>query len=237
MKKILVASTLMSAFLTTSVFAENNNSGTINYNLINLQAKATRVVKNDQIEATLFVEKRGKQANNLEKQVTQFMNQAMNTAKKYPQVKVTTGYQQTSLAYPYDENKRDEWVSTAQLNLESQDFTATSQLIADLRNNFQTRSIRFSVSPKQAGQVRNELFIEVTKTFQQQAQLMANAWNKSGYNLVNYELDTGGLNFIETAAPVMAVMKSADYQPPVAQNLQAGESEISVNATGTIQLK
>lgn len=82
------------------------------------------------------------------------MNQAIATSRKYPQVKVETGAQSTYPIYDNDSNKLKEWRGRAEIRLESKDFKATSQLINELQQSFQTQSINFSVSDEQRKKLR-----------------------------------------------------------------------------------
>ena len=59
----------------------------MNYNIVNVQAEASRQVSNDEMHATLYIEKSNKQPAELSNQINQLMNQALNVSRKYPQVK------------------------------------------------------------------------------------------------------------------------------------------------------
>ena len=61
-------------------------------------------------------------------------------------MKIETGAQSTYPIYDNDNRKLKEWRGRAQIRLESKDFKATSQLIAELQQHFQTQSINFKVS-------------------------------------------------------------------------------------------
>ena len=234
MRSFAIASLFATAALSSSVFAQQNDS--LNYNIINIQSDATRQVSNDEMHAVLYIEKNNKQPAELSSQISQLMNQAMSLAKKYPQVKVQTGSQTTYPVYDNDSSKLKEWRGRAEINIESTDFKAASQLVSELQQNFQTQSINFTVSDAQRKKVENELMSEASKNFQQRAQLLTQAWNKSGYNLVNLNLNTSNTY----PQPVMmrsSMAKFASAEAADAQNVAAGESKITVNANGAIQFK
>lgn len=207
----------------------------IKYNILNFQAEATRQVSNDEMHAVLFIEKSNKQPAELSSQITQLMNQAMGIAKKYPQVKVETGSQTTYPVYDNDSSKLKEWRGRAEINLESTDFKAASQLVSELQQSFQTQSINFTVSDAQRKKVENELMTEASKSFQQRAQILSQAWNKSSYNLVSLNFNTSN-NYPQPVMMRASMAKFADGAPE-SQNVAAGESKITVNANGSIQLK
>ena len=221
---------------TLASYASAAENEPLNYNLINIQAEASRQVSNDEMHAVLYIEKSNKQPAALSSQITQLMNQSMAIAKKYPQVKVETGAQSTYPIYDNDTTKFKEWRGRAEIRLESKDFKATSQLISELQQNFQTQSVNFTVSDEQRKKVENELMIEASKNFQQRAQIVSQAWNKPSYNLVNLNLNTN--NYFPQPIMMRASMAKFDVANAApAQDVAAGESKITVNANGSIQLK
>ena len=234
MRSFSYSALLLGLALSTTAFAQSNE--TINYNLINIQAEASRQVSNDEMNAVLYIEKSNKQPTELANQINQLMSQAVQTAKKYPSIKIETGSQSTYPIYDNDSQKLKEWRGRAEIRIESTDFKSASQLISELQQNFQTQSINFTVSDAQRKKVENELVVEASKNFQQRAQTLAQAWNKGGYNLVNLNLNTS--NYSNQPVPRMAMMKAASAPLEIAdQQMAGGESKISVNASGTIQLK
>ena len=234
MRYLTLSSLILASALTTPAFAQQNEQ--LNYNLVNIQAEAARKVSNDEMHAVLYIEKSNKQPAELAVQITQLMNQAMASAKKYPQVKVETGSQTTYPIYDNDSRKLKEWRGRAEIQIESTDFKAASQLVSELQQNFQTQSINFSVSDAQRKKVENELMVEASKNFQQRALTLSQAWNKSGYNLVNLNLNTNN----SYPQPIMiraSMAKFSGAEAADAQDVAAGESKITVNANGTIQFK
>ncbi len=186
MRNLALATLMIGATLSPQLFAQETND--LNYNVVNIQADASRQVANDEMQAVLYIEKSNKQPAELSNQINQLMNQAQAIARKYPQVKVETGAQSTYPIYDNDSRKLKEWRARAEIQLESKDFKAASQLISELQQNFQTQSINFTVSDEQRKKVENELMIEASKNFQQRAQAITQAWNKAQYNLgVFYE--------------------------------------------------
>ena len=233
MRKIILSTVLLASGL--GLAAATQAADPLNYNIVNIQADATRQVSNDQMYAVLYIEKSNKQPAELATQINQLMTQAVNTARKYPAVKIETGSQSTYPIYDNDSRKLKEWRGRAEVRLESTDFKAASQLVSELQQNFQTQSISFSVSDAQRKKVENELMVEASKNFQQRAQALAQAWNKSGYNLVNINLNTS--NYGGQPVPRMAMMKAAAADAIPEQEMAGGESKITVSANGSIQFK
>ncbi|MGC3819151.1 SIMPL domain-containing protein [Acinetobacter sp. G11] len=234
MRYLTLPSLVFASLLSTAAFAQQAEP--LNYNLVNVQAEATRQISNDEMHAVLYIERSKKQPAELSALITQLMNQAIAASKKYPQVKVETGTQSTYPVYDNDIQKLKEWRGRAEIRLESTDFKAVSQLISELQQDFQTQSIEFTVSDAKRKKVENELMVEASKNFQQRAQMLTSAWNKSSYNLVNLNLNTN--NYYPQPVMMRANMaKFAGAEAADAQNVAAGESKITVNANGSIQFK
>jgi predicted secreted protein len=207
----------------------------LNYNVVNLQAEAEREVANDQMHAVMYIEKSDKQPTQLANDLNTNINQALAKAKKYPQIKIETGAQSTYPIYDNENRKLKEWRGRNELRLQSTDFKAMSQLVSELQTQLQTASIDFSVSDQLRKKVENELMLEASKNFQQRAETLSKAWNKSGYQLVSLNINT---NHYGAPVPRMAMMAKASSDAAIPeQSIAAGESKISVSANGAIQFK
>lgn len=236
---MLAMGTLLASALTThQVYAHSANNEQ-QYNMVALQASASRQVSNDEMSAVLSIEKSHKAPNELANQVNQALNFAKTTAKKYPSVQFKTGTQNTYPIYDNNNRKLKEWRNESSVVLESQDFEAMSKLIAELQSQFQLEDMSFSVSEQQRKKVEDELLVEVSKNFQSRASILRQAWNKAGYDLVNFNVDFQH-NYHAVAMPTAAMASDAREQRAksvAVQDVSAGESKITVNAHGNIQLK
>lgn len=206
------------------------------YRIVNLQADVVRQVANDEMQASLYAEFNEKDAATLATKLNSTINQASTQAKKYPQIKFSTGNQNTYPIYN-DKNQLTSWRGRAEINLNSQDFKATSELIAKLQENLKLQDIRFTVSKEQRQKVEDELFVEASKAFQKRANLLLSPWNASSYELVNLQLNTQN----SYRPPMMMAMASdavmSKSSRVESQNYEAGDSEITVIASGSVQLK
>ncbi len=233
MRHLVLITLLTTASLGQSVWAAEVEP--LQYNIVNLQAEASNKVNNDEMNVVLFVEKSNKNPAELSQQITRVMNKAIATAKQYPTVKVETGAQSSYPIYDNDNQKLKEWRSRAEVRIESTDFKAASQLVGALQQDLQTQSVSFSVSDAQRKQVENTLMIEASKNFQSRAQSIAQAWNKSQYMLVNLNFNSN--NDMPQPMVRASMSKLSMAEDAVTQNVSAGESKITVNASGSIQLK
>lgn len=233
MKKILLLAGLMSWAFTANAMPD---TGQLNYNLVNFSTQVSRQVENDEVNATLSKILQNKSHTELAKRITETLNQANLIAKKYPTVKVATGNQVT---YPqYDKNSKiNGWQSSANLNLQSNDTVAMSQLIAELQNFMQLDDLGFSVSDNKQKSVKQALMLEASKRFQQQANELLPAWNAKGYELVRLDFNGGdGFSVYRKSIRVSPMMAVAEASSIPSQDFQTGDSTITVTANGVIQL-
>lgn len=56
MRTLVVSTLLLGSLLSPLVFAQDDNA--LNYNIVNVQAEASRQVSNDEMHATLYIEKK-----------------------------------------------------------------------------------------------------------------------------------------------------------------------------------
>ncbi len=235
--RTLLCSAALSPFLMASIQPSFAAETIVNpqQRIINLQAEASREVANDQMQASLYTELNNNNPTSLAQDVNKVINEAMRQAAKYPQVQITTGAQNTYPIYD-DKNKLKGWRARAEVNLKSTDFKATSDLVAALQSSMQIQSINFSVSNAQRKKVENELLVEASKAFQERAKLLQQSWQATGYELVNIDLSSG----TNIQPPIMyaRAMKAMDSAGSVeSQTTEAGNTEIRVNANGSIQLR
>ena len=59
MRQFFIPAIALSALFSSTVFAQSENQ--LNYNIVNVQAEATRQVSNDLMNATLYIERSNKQ--------------------------------------------------------------------------------------------------------------------------------------------------------------------------------
>lgn len=203
-------------------------------NLISLSANASDIVTNDEINASLYIEAQSNNAKQLTQTLTQTMNQAIAISKPYPSVNVATGNQNSYPRYN-DKQKIIGWTGRASLHLKSTDMAAASNLIAQLQDILMVENISFSVSDKLKEHVENRLMITASTKFQDQAKALLPVWQAKSYQLVNLTFSKQGYRpEMPMRYEMKAVSMAADAAP--VPNFASGNSTISVNANGTIQL-
>jgi predicted secreted protein len=203
----------------------------LRYNQIHLQAQSTMTVGNDHMEALLSVFGEDSDTAKLAVQINTTMSQALKTAKQYPKVEVGSGQYQTYPVFGKDTVKR--WRATQEVSLESADTAALVQLIGKLQQSLQVNSIRFSVSPALRTKSEDQLIDQALAAFQARAERVRKNLGAKSYRIV--DLNVGSSGATPPPYPVMRAqaMDSAVAAPAV----ESGNSQLTVNAEGTIELE
>lgn len=204
------------------------------YDQLTFQTEVKEEVQNDQVTASLYKKAQATDAKTLATTLNTSINNAMKIAKRYPTVTVSTGQQRT---YPrYDKsNKIIGWTGQANIDLKSTDFTATSQLIADLQETLVMENLNFGVSDAKKDALEQKLMTDASRAFQQQAKNLARAWNARGYRVVTVNLNTNNNNYPRPMYSMRAESAAMDNAVP-SQSFESGNSTISVTANGTVEL-
>ena len=233
-KSILI---VISTSALISCNAPTNNAQNQTYNRIDLEASAVQRVDNDEIEALLFIEKTASNPKSLTSQINPIIQAAMDKAKAYSDVKLTTASQNTNPNYNYQTQKNQSWSMRSELRLVSNDFEAAGELIGALQESgLQVASINFKVSDEQRQKVENEMITQVTEIFRQRAEVAKQSWDATDYKLVTLAINSN------TNTPVQpyygdasnAMMESTAASEPLP--LAGGEQRIEMVAKGAIEL-
>lgn len=202
------------------------------YNTVELQAEAQRMVQNDLLNATFYVELNDPNPAALANAINKSINEALHIAKTYRDVRVRSGNTQTYPVYTKD-NVLQGWRGRAEIRIESKDFKAASELIGKLQAGMQLGSMGFSVSPEARRATENELITEAIGAFRARAEIVKAALAGRGYKLQHLGLSTGNNAPQPRFAMASRVRSAQEVAPP---NLEAGVSLVIVTANGTIEV-
>lgn len=204
------------------------------YNQVSFEVSVEQMVANDELRATLTKSAESATAKGLANTLNTATNKALSLAKKYPSIKVSTGYGHT---YPRYDNKGKikGFAGSASINVESQDFEQASDFIAEVQTFMTLNNLDFGVSAQTQKQVESTLKQELIKKFNDEAKLTSQAFGATSYKLVQVDLNGGGRY---TVSPMMgmAVAEATTDAKAVAQDFQGGDSRISHHARGSIEL-
>lgn len=207
------------------------------YNRIDLQASAVQRVDNDEIEALLFIEKTASNPTSLTTQINPIIKTALEQAKAYSDIKLTTASQNTNPNYNYETRKIQSWSMRSELRLISSNFEAAGELIGALQESgLQVASIDFKVSDSQRQKVEKEMITQVTESFKQRAEVAKESWGAADFKLmtlaINSNTNVPAQPYYGDGIYTATESTSASESAPIA----GGEQRIEMVAKGVIEL-
>ncbi len=209
-------------------YAEDNNP----YNRVDFNVEASREVQNDLLVAHMAIDVEDKLPANVAQKLNVALNDALKKAAKYTNIKTTSGNQST---YPlYTNNSHvNGWHGRGELRLESRDFKAAGNLIAELQSTLQLSNVQFMISHDLREKVENDLITDAIHTFQSRADAVRLAMGAKSYRTVHFSINQGGS---PQPYPMVAMMRGAAMADAVATpEFAGGDSRLTVQINGTIE--
>lgn len=201
--------------------------------MVNLDASAQQDVENDQLLTRLQVIEDGRDPAKLTDLVNQKTALVLDAVKNFKDIEAETSSYNTRPIYK--NGNITSWQVTQQLTLETGNFDQMSQFIADISSLANIQAMQFQVSDAKAEKVKEELLKQAIANFKAKAGVIAQQFDRSGYELVNLSID--GNYFSPRPVMERAAMMSADASSKSAPAaLAAGSNEVSVTVRGSIQL-
>jgi len=200
--------------------------------VVRLQAEASRDVNNDQMLVILAAEAEGQNPAELAAAVNRKMSEALKAANATQGVRARSGNYQTQRRYG-KEGRVDGWQVSQELRLEASDFTAAAELVGKLQQSLVVRGMSMRLSPQARRAAEDQLVAEAIGAFHARAEVVRQAMKASAYRV--REVSVGTSPAIPGPRP-MAMMAERGA-PPAPVAVEAGQSQITVTAAGTIQLE
>jgi predicted secreted protein len=203
------------------------------YNQVHLDAQVSEQVSNDLMHASLDSWGEQRDAAKLSEQINRDMEWALSLARQHAAVKVSTGSYRIWPLSSKDGSSTRGWRGQQSLQLESHDSTVLSQLAGLLQERLKMKSMNFTVSDERREGVENRLIEHALEAFKSRAQIVSSNLKASGYRIVNLNIGTAGHQ-----PPVMyrSNMAMATMEAGSAVAVEAGESEVRVSVSGTVEL-
>ncbi|CAG4886121.1 SIMPL domain-containing protein [Paraburkholderia gardini] len=213
------------AFAQTAV--QNPPSG-----VLSLSAQASTDVPQDVVNITLFYEQEAGDPGSLTSTLNQRADSALQKAKGVAGVTARTG---SFSIYPSTDRdgRISAWRGRTEVQLESHDFAAASKLAGQLSSVMQVGNVSFSLSPEAQRAAEKKLTGEAIASFRQQATSAAEAFGYSGYTIREVNVGHNGV----MPRPMMMMSARADAKAAAPMPLEGGTSTVTVNVSGSVQMK
>jgi predicted secreted protein len=205
------------------------------YNQISLRAEVSQQVPRDLMQVTLYSEAQDADPAKLAAQITQTLNKALGQARNVKAVRISLGSRNSHPIYDSKSQKIISWRERAELNLESADFPALSSLTGELLQELKMGGMNFSISPTTRTKSQDALLKEAIDAFKARAQLATQALGGKDYKVVNMNLNSNGYEQPLFPRAAMMMKASADSAPET-PFIEAGTSQVSMTADGTIEV-
>lgn len=228
-----MATTLLLATISVGAFAE-----TPVYHRVDFSTEVAREIANDQMNAVMSIELSDKDPGRLAQQMNQIINDALKKAAAYPAVKTSSGNQHTWPVYGStltSSSKLESWRGRAEIRLESRDLKAAGDLIGKLQEKLQLNGVSFSVAPETRRKIEESLTAEAIGVFRTKAESVRQAWSAKSYKLVQMSLGINGGGMPQPL--MMRASKMMDAETASTPAFEGGESRLTVNASGSIELQ
>jgi predicted secreted protein len=201
--------------------------------VLSLSAQASAEVQQDVVTITLFYEQQASDPSSLTNTLNQRAGAALQRAKGVSGVTAHSG--QFSVFPSTDRDGRiSAWRGRTEVILESHDFAAASKLAGDLSSIMQVGNVQFSLSPEAQRTAERKLSDEAIASFRDQAAAGARAFGYSGYTIREVNINQMG-----TPRPMMAMVHTmaAEGRTAAPLSLEGGTSTVTVNVSGSVQMK
>jgi predicted secreted protein len=222
---------VLTAWLLTCCMGVAHADTDSHYNRVQLQAQQIESVSNDTMHVTLYTFGEARDPASLAPRINEDMEWALGIARRQEGITAGTGGYQT---YPvYKDNVLKGWRGEQSLELEGRDSRAMSRLVGELQEKLQVKSMSFTVSDEKRTEVENRLISRALDAFKARAAIVVGNLHAKGYRIVDLTISTSSQR---PPVPYPAGRMVAAMQAESRVAVEAGESDVSVSVSGTIEL-
>lgn len=199
--------------------------------VVEFAAEVQQSVINDMGRAQAYVELSDANASELAQRVNQKTAEVLAIARRFNTVRTHTGGIQTYPVYGKSGARIENWRMRSDIHLESQDIPALSDLIGRLQNIAAIGQLSLSPSPDTRRRAIDSATVAAIKAFLARAELVAQTLGK------DWRIRTLNLGASADQIPVMrAGMAKSLMAETAPAPIEAGESQVQVMASGSIEL-
>jgi len=217
------------------------------HTILNISVTERTEVTQDTLSAALRYEMDGGSANEIQDAINKAVKSALDEAKKYNDVKTSTGgyhvysYNERNMVDPRTGepiSKKKSWRGSQSITLEGENASALLELAGKIQEmGFLMGGLNYSLSPEKSESVRDGLMTKALGKLGTRASLAAKALNKSGYDILEVNIDSSMPSFPVyrmMAKGAMAMDSAAEMAAPSAE---AGESDVTMTINARVMLK
>ncbi len=226
---------IVAACVATPAWGQTASPAAPSVPTIDLSVESSRAATNDLQRAVVYIEASDTNLNALTNRVNQTINRGLATAKSATAVKVRSGNSSTWPNYVRNSQKIESWRMRSELLLESRDSAALSELLGKLQGDFALGQISFAPSVETRRKAEDEAIVDALAAFKARAELAANTLGRK-YRIRHVAINTNQ-SFRPMPMPAARAAVMSVASDSVAPAMEAGETQLNVTATGTIELQ
>lgn len=205
------------------------------YNQIALRAEVSQEIAHDLMHVTLYSESQNEDAAKLAAEITNTLNAGLTQARAVKGITVALGSRHSYPVYDDKGQTITAWRERGEIRLESADFAALSTLTGKMLKTLKMGGMNFSIASPTRKTHEDALLKDAVNAFKARAQLATDALGGSDYKLVSLNLNSGGF---QPPMPMrMNAMKAEMMDGGASPQIEAGTSQVTVNADGVIEVQ
>ncbi|WP_295523979.1 SIMPL domain-containing protein [uncultured Pseudacidovorax sp.] len=205
-------------------------------NVLQLSASGSVEAQQDMLTMTLSTTRDGTSAAAVQSQLKAAVDAALAAARAQAQpgdLDVRTGNFSLSPRYSRD-GKINGWQGSAEVILEGRDFPRITQAAGRI-DTLTVANVGFSLSREQTRKVESEAQARAIENFRQKAATLAQNFGFSGYTL--RQVSVNGQQDFAPRPRMMAAEAMAFKADAAPVPVEAGKTTVTVNVSGSVQLK
>lgn len=216
-----------------AVYADDKQDITEKYTVLNLNETAERKVEQDRLSASLVIDEKAITATEAQAMVNKKMDAALKLTKKYPDVKVSTGYYNV-----WQEPNNGVWHGRQSVEMNSGNSKQALELIGQLqKEGLQANGVSYYLSEDAQKALNDMLTTEALQKLKTRADKMAATL---GLKVARFAEINPGYNYqpYYRAMPMMAMAKGGMAEDAaVAPAADADEQTVSVTINARVYLQ
>lgn len=221
MKQILVALTFM-CLVPTLVYAKDDGYYELieHKTILNLSESAEKEVDQDRIRATLRISHESKDNLAVQDTINKAMQNAVEMAKRYKNVKVSTGRYNVHERYNNKLRINDGWKGSQEIVLDSENKDDILKIAQKLqKDGFNMSNIGYYLSREKAASYRTELINEALKRVQSRAKSVASQLNAKHWHIGSIDVSSNNARSMQKnySRESLLMSEGADVAQPVVE--------------------
>ena len=208
------------------------------HDVVSLATESDVEIDNDLMTATLVVQGEAKDAAALAEEINTTTRWALDVLERFGSIEPATRDYRTWPRHDTSESRRlIGWRASRTLELESDDFAAMSEAIAQLQERLQVQGTALAVKRGTRRAATDALIDQALHAFRSRAELIRESLGASGYRILEIDVQSDE-SVVGPPAMRMRTMAMESAEANVSEpGVAGGKSRVAVRVSGRVQLE